>query len=357
MPKLPPRASPTEPLQLRLPGDYPGIIAWSWLIMGLLALSLFFTDNLNISGVLLLRNVLGYGHFALAYLFTWRMIQRELGGLRPALVYLVVFFGIVVLYAAMQRWWVADPINDLFVMALFMVHHASNEILFRLQGRNEYRTFPWSPRYTLWVTLAVGLILLERVAALQFNHRIGVWLTALWLTGWIGYARFYLAREQYSRRSWVGWVAAMTAATICVCRPFGAAFFTSRLIFGWFVVYHYIIWYVFYTHKLMARTGRWLGSTASSRQLFAALWTYVTTVPAGFLGLILIGNLLIIAILIAVNPLTLWMHSTTHLDFFQVNTVAHICFGVGIRRFTKRTDPATVKPSSVTVPEQLPQFA
>jgi hypothetical protein len=52
----------------------------------------------------------------------------------------------------------------------------------------------------------------------------------------------------------------------------------------------------------------------------------LTTIPAGFVALAIGGNLIIIAALMVARPLADRAEASTHLDFFQVNTVAHILF-------------------------------
>ena len=52
----------------------------------------------------------------------------------------------------------------------------------------------------------------------------------------------------------------------------------------------------------------------------------------GFLGLVAVGNLAILAIFLTADPLAVWVTDTTRLNFFQINTVAHILFGVGLPR-------------------------
>jgi hypothetical protein len=318
---------------------------WSMAGLVLLGAGLAGVGQWTTGHVLALRNVLGYGHFALAYIFTWRLIHRQLGG-RGAAGYVAVFLLLVAVYAVSQRVWLPPLANDVFVMSLFAVHHFANAILIRRQEANGYRPFTWTLPDTLVVALVTGLVLVERVGG-------GAVLLA-WAACWAAYA---WTRRHDALPAIVGWLALGGLALVSVAQPLGRPLFTSRLVFDWLVIYHYVLWYVFYTRKLLQRTGAWTGPRP--RPSAAAVWTYLTTIPAGFVALAIGGNLLIIAALMVARPLADRAEASTHLDFFQVNTVAHILFGVGVARLAalratwpaaRATQLATVENRIVTSP-------
>lgn len=293
-------------------------LVWSAAGIVLLALGLVSSGHWSTANVLALRNLLGYGHFALAYIFTWRLMRRQLGGAGAA-AYVAVFLTLVALYAMGQRFWLAPAANDVFVMSLFGVHHFANEILIRRQDANGYRPFTWALPDTLVVVLITGLVLLERTGAAV--------VAVLWAGCWVAYA---WTRRRGPAPALVGCAVLGALAVISVARPLGRPLLTSRLAFDWLVIYHYVLWYVFYTRKLLHRTESWSAPRPAASA--SAVWNYLSTVPAGFVGLAVGGNVLILAALMAARPLAIRAETTTGLDFFQVNTVAHILFGVGVAR-------------------------
>ena len=342
------RSAPEPSVQRR----YLALCLWSAGLTLVLVVGLLSVHRFDHASVLRLRNFLGYGHFALAYVFTWRLIRRQLGSRLVAVRYVGLVLLIVALYAAAQRWWVSAAVNDLFIMVLFMIHHASNEVLFREQGRNGNRPFPWTSRRVAWVALAVGLVFVDRTAAVLHGwHAAFPAIAAAWAGGWAAYGwRCFRAPHALWPRA--GWLCAGAFVARCALQPATEPFFATQHKFAWIVIYHYLIWYVFYTRKLLARTGGWSSSERPSRSL-AVLWRYATTVPGGFLTLVAIGNLSILAVFVAADPLADWVTAATRLDFFQLNTVAHILFGVGIPQSTVAPSAARLDRSA----EPAAQFA
>jgi len=326
-------------------------MAFSMMATLLLPLGLLSAGHLDHGGIVRLRNFLGYGHFALAYIFTWRLVRRQLGGRRAALGYVGVFLAVVALYAAAQRWWLAESIDGLFIMVIFMSHHFSNEVLFRQQTRNGYQPFPWTLRRILWVALAVWLVLVDRFATPDHPwHGAFAPLLAGWVAGWLCYGWRYLFGIAAPPSSRLGWAILGTAVLYWTTQPPREPFFAVQHKFAWIVIYHYVIWYVFYARKLSARTGAWMATRPLPRSPSEA-WAFATTVPIGFLALVAIGNLVIFGIYLAVDPVAVWLVETTELDFFRINTFAHLIFGLGL----PRTQPSVAmrRPS----PGGLPQFA
>ncbi|MBI4436478.1 MAG: hypothetical protein HY590_03560 [Candidatus Omnitrophica bacterium] len=323
-----------QSVSLSHPGlyDYGSVTAWS---MGCLFLLLAWAASANLLhflNIIRMRNFLGYGHFTLAYIFTWRLVCRRYGNLPAAFGYLAAFLTVMGAYAALLRWWLPTQVNFLFVEAVFMTHHASNEVLFRQQTANGYQPAAWTTRGTFWVTLAVGLVLIDQLAmADHMWHRALPVVAALWTVLWIAYGWYYLLPAPRSSRSLFGWSAVGILGGLCLAQPFGEPLFTSAERFALIVIYHYIIWYVFYARKLLSRTGQWRTS-----QQFAGkrsdLWRFGTTVPIGFLWLVLVGNLVIFAIFRSTAPLAQLAREWGQIDFFMVNTIAHILFGVGLPR-------------------------
>jgi hypothetical protein len=305
-------------------------LAWSAAGIALLGLALAGSGQWSTGNVLALRNVLGYGHFALAYIFTWRLMHRQLGT-RTAAAYVTVFLVLVATYAASQRLWLPRGINDAFVMSLFAVHHFANEILIHRQEENGYRPFPWTRPDTLVVVLITGLVVLERSG--------GPVLMLAWGATWVAYV---VARRVGTMPALLGCLALAGLAALAVTRPLGRPLLTSRLAFDWLVIYHYMLWYVFYTRKLVRRTAGWTAPWPAPSA--AAVWAYLTTVPAGFVGLAVVGNVLIIGLLLLAWPLSARAEASTGLDFFQVNTVAHILFGVGVARLATLRAGRTAQP-------------
>jgi hypothetical protein len=275
------------------------------------------------------RNFLGYGHFALAYIFAWRMIRRD-HGTTWALAYLPVFLALVAAYAFVQRYMISVATDALFIMVIFMIHHGSNEILFREQSRNGYRPFDWTPRRILWVALAAWLVVVDR-SAMPSNplHPHLPFIATVWLGGWAYYGWRYLITQPSTTPARLGWAGlgglVIAAAALT---PSGAILFAKHR-FAFLVIYHYLIWYVFYTRKLLARSGGW-GRWPSGVRSLEDAWKAATTIPVGFLGLVLVGNVVLFGLFLLFDPVTQWAHATLKLDFFQVNTFAHVMFGVGL---------------------------
>jgi len=342
--------------------SYGMLAAWSLGLTSLLAVWLTTAARFDEFNIIRLRNFFGYGHFVLAYIFTWRLACRAYGSRRAALGYVGVFLAVVALYAAAQRWWVPQSINYLFIVALFMTHHASNEMLFRQQSANGYRPFDWTQPRALWVALAIGLVVLDQVAfhAPQWPGTL-VPVAALWLTGWLVYGwRYLIKAPERSGVALAGWVASGILGGWLALQPSGHPVVTSNASFAWIVIYHYMVWYVFYTRKLLSRAGSWqLQPTASLGSLGspAVLWRYVTTVPVGFLSLVVLANLAIFGIYVTVDPVARWVSDTTSLNFFQVNTVAHILFGVGLPRAAANPAPKQAGVQRGVAEGQEPQFA
>jgi len=340
--------------------SYAGVLAWSAGLTLLLALGLWWVVESGqvrwVTGLVRLRNALGYGHFTLAYIFAWRLLRRQVSQ-QVAVVYLALFLGLVALYAVSQQW-VPESLNALFNMGLFMTHHGANEVLFRQQTRNGYRVFAWTPRLILWVALAVGLVLLDRWGLPTTPWRDSLSVAAgLWGIGWLVYGFRYLAQDGWRPWGVAGWLAAGLFAAVCAVHPSEEAVFAVRHKFAWIVIYHYVVWYVFYTAKLLARTGGWRAPAQGLRSVSAA-WKYATMVPVGFLGLVVLGNLAIVAICWVTGPVSDWMTATTQLDFFHINTFAHIMFGVGLPAAPRQAArQAGVPAPSQTTSEKIPQFA
>lgn len=288
------------------------------------------THRLHLQGIIRLRNFLGYGHFTLAYLFTWRLILRRYGSLSAGFGYLAVFLAVIGTYAALLRWWLPGPINFLLVEAVFMTHHASNEVLFRTQTKNGYQPAAWTSRGSFWVALAVGLVFVDQLAMTDHLwHGAFPFVVFSWTAGWLAYGKQYLFKAPRSARSLLGWAATGLLGILCFLQPGGEPFFTTAERFAFIVIYHYLIWYVFYTRKLLNRTGQWRPSQTFART-GSALWRFGTTVPLGFVYLVLVGNLVIFAIFQSTTPLAQWVQEASGIDFFMVNTIAHILFGVGL---------------------------
>ena len=300
-------------------------LLWSAAGIVLLALGLAGSGHWGTAHVLALRNALGYGHFALAYVFTWGMIRRQLGS-RDAAAYLAAFGALVIAYAAAQRLWLSRPTNDVFVMVLFGLHHFANEVLIRRQSANGYQPFTWTRSDTLLVVLLTGLVPVERIG--------GPVVAAAWAGCWAAYA---WSRRHEPVPAVFSCLALGALAVLAVARPIDRPLLTSRLAFDWLVIYHYVLWYVFYTRKLLHRTAGW--TTSRPVRSAAALWAYVTTVPVGFVGLAVVGNVVIMGALLAARPVANRAETWTGLDLFQVNTVAHILFGVGIARLAALRAP------------------
>jgi hypothetical protein len=331
----------------RFPVSYARLSAISFGVVALLFMSLRTLAQAGYKPMvetgILARNFLGYGHFALAYIFTWRMMCRQ-HGLKWSLGYLGAFLTVVALYAVAQRWWFDPAIDSLFVMMVFMVHHASNEVLFRQQSQNGYARFPWTTRRVWWVALAAWFVLVDRSAALSSPLRPMFPIAAsIWIAGWLAYGWTYLWSQPAATYSRAGWVIAGSAVCFEAIRPPAMPLLSTQFNFAWLVIYHYVVWYLFYTQKLLARTGSWGSWHAPGRSL-DSLWKHATTVPLGFVSMVALGNLVVLTILIAANPLAELAKAFTGLDFFNVNTIAHIVFGVGVP--AKSTMPAPAHASS-----------
>lgn len=312
--------------------DYERVTAWS---IGCLLLLLAWAGGANLLhflDIIRMRNFLGYGHFTLAYLFTWRLICRRYGSLPVAFGYLAAFLAVIGTYIVLLRWWLPTQVNFLLVEAVFMTHHASNEVLFRQQTGNGYQPAAWTTRGTFWVALAVGLVLIDQLAmADHMWHGALPVVAALWTVIWMAYGWYYLLRAPRSPRSLLGWTTTGILGGLCLAQPFGEPLFTSAERFALIVIYHYLIWYVFYTRKLLSRTGQWRSSQRFGGK-GSDLWRFGTTVPLGFLWLVLVGNLAIFAIFRSTAPVAQLVHGWGRVDFFMVNTIAHILFGVGLPR-------------------------
>jgi hypothetical protein len=263
------------------------------------------------------------------------------------------FLSLVALYAAAQRWWVAEPIDGLFIMVIFMSHHFSNEVLFRQQIGNGYRPFPWSAQRILWVALAVWLVFVDRFAT-PTHPWSGAFIPvlAVWVLGWMIYGWRYLLSVPAKWPSRLGWSLVGAAVLWRSSQSPGEPFFAVQHKFAWIVIYHYVIWYVFYTRKLLDRTGAWMGQRSLPRSLSEA-WAFATTIPLGFVALVTISNLVILGIYFAADPVAVWLVETTKLDFFRINTFAHLIFGLGLPRRQPQPSVVMRRPS----PERLPQFA
>ncbi len=312
-------------------GSYGNLIVWSMGLTLLFVFGLLGLGRLEEYYVTRLRNFLGYGHFTLAYIFTWRLICRRYGSPEGAFRYLAVFLGVITLYALLQRFWLPTSLDYLFILALFMNHHFSNEILFRQQVRNGYQPLAWSVRCTHWVALGIGLAVIDQMASpTHLWHEALPGMALLWVAIWMVYGWRYL-RSRVGSLPFFGWATTGLLGILCTTQPFREPLFTPHVRFGWIVIYHYIVWYVFYTRKLLNRTGQWR-KVGETLRTFADLWRYAITVPAGFLGLVLVGNAVIFVIFQTTNPLAHWITRTTDLHFFHLNTAAHILFGLGLPR-------------------------
>ncbi|MBI4357912.1 MAG: hypothetical protein HY584_01310 [Candidatus Omnitrophica bacterium] len=322
-------------LTARQTSNYGGLVSWSLGLVLALAITVdFLRGRIDIIGTYYLRNYLGYGHFALAYLFTWRMIRRKTESLMLSLLYVAGFLAVMGLYCAAQRWWLPVPVDILLNLTIFMVHHASNDVLFRAQAENGYQAFDWTLRRIGWVALAVGLIFVDRFRSPQNLFGafapLAPYAAAFWTAGWLIYGWRYCWRDP-ARSLPVGWLAAGAFGAWCALNTTGIPVFTSTERYGWFVIYHYVAWYVFYARKLADRSGGWEADTRPGKGLFG-IWKYVTTVPKGFLWLVVVMNALIILLLIAGEPFARAAREATQLNFFYVHTIAHILFGIAVPR-------------------------
>lgn len=310
-------------------------------ITGLLAAGLVGLGKFQTGSVVALRNILGYGHFTLAYIFAGRLVRRQIGSDGAMAAYVAGFLGIVALYAAAQRWWVSPGINDLFIMVLFMVHHASNEMLFRMQSGNGYKSFDWTPRRIAWVALAVGLVVVDRIITVSHPwHAVAGIVGGIWLAAWLVYGALWVLSDEVSAPSAAGWIAIGTVVGWGLRSPWSEPLIATRDRFAWIVIFHYMTWYVFYTRKLLARTGEWGRALPAVASGGSALWKHLTSTPAGFLAMVLAGNAAIFAICFAADPAAYWVTTTTRLDFFQVNTFAHVLFGAWVPSLGKQAASA-----------------
>ncbi len=331
---------------------YAGLAGYSVAGLLLLMAGILFLGRWDVEGIRHLRDCVGYGHFSLAYLFTWKVIRRQLGSLSASVAYLALFLAMVAAYVAAQRWLLPAGTDDLLIMLIFMVHHASNEVLFRRQSSNGYQSFSWNGRRVLWVGLVVWLVLVDRIATVVHPWRAaGPALCGLWLAGWAIYGWRYVLRSPGASWSIAAWSVIGAVITWRLARPFESPVFAWEVPFDWLVIYHYVIWYVFYTRKLLTRQGRWVvpGMRWDSP---ASAWKTATTIPGGFLLLIAAGNLAIVSLYAATLPAVNVLAAGTGLDFFHINTMAHVLFGVGVP-----TRTAAVRATPPRSAEAVPQFA
>lgn len=328
------------------------LLAWSLGLTLLTAGGLLVAGHWDVSGVNRVRDILGYGHFTLAYLFTWPLVRRQLGSLAAALGYVALFLVVIAVYVALQRW-LSASLNFLFLIALFMTHHASNEILFRQQTGNGYQRVPWTARRMWWVALVVGLVFVDRLGSDAHPwHGAQRAIALAWAAAWLGYGWRYVLRAMMTALTWLGWISAGLTGAWCTVHPTAALLFTSQFRFGWIIIYHYLAWYVFYTRKLLYRNGGWSPAWPAPRSL-AALWRGATTIPIGFLALVILGNAAIVGLCLVGDPVARDLNAATGLNFFAINTVAHILFGVGL----PPTRTAGSAPVTQQVHEPLSQFA
>jgi len=319
--------SSSEPLR---ESSYGAVVLLSLVFLWFLFQALeMFRGRVDILGVYYLRNFLGYGHFTLAYIFTWPVVRRKCGSLGASLLYVAGFLAVMSLYCAAQRWWLPASVDILLILTIFMVHHASNEVLFREHSKNGYQAFPWTPRRVAWVALAVGLIFVDRFSSPQklflSYQPLAPVMSMLWIVGWLAYGWRYVWRSRFSTAH-VGWIVAGVFGTWCAMNRSGEPVFTSTARYGWFVIYHYLIWYVFYTQKLLYKAE---SQIVPARPL-PELWRYVTTVPRGFVLFVLAINLIVGVLFFTTDPLARTVNQATQLNFFYVHTLAHILFGVGL---------------------------
>ena len=318
--------------------NYAKLWAYSAALTGLLAAGLLAFGKLHPGGVIALRNILGYGHFTLAYIFAGRLVRRQIGSEGAMTAYVAGFLYIVALYAVAQRWWIDPGLNDLAVMIIFMIHHASNEVLFRLQSGNGYTAFEWTPRRISWVALAVWLVAVDRLIAVSHPwHGAARIVGGLWLAAWLAYGALWVLDDEVSALSAAGWIAIGAVVGWGLRNPWSEPLVATRDRFAWIVIAHYMMWYVFYTRKLLARTGEWGRALPAAISGGEALWKHLTSTPAGFLAMVLAGNAAIFAICFAADPVAYWVTTTTRLDFFQINTVAHILFGAWVPTLGKQS--------------------
>lgn len=327
---------------------YGGFVVWTAGLTAAIAAALIAAGRFDLAGVRWARDVLGYTHFALAYAFTWRVVRRDLGSLRAALAYLACWAIAVAAYTAAHRWWLPLELDYVVLMVVFLIHHASNEVLFREQLGNGYQAFPWTARRIGWVALAVLLVLVDRPGHPDHPWHAGQRAIAvLWFAGWAAYGARWVWPARRSAGI-AGWLAAGAFGAVCAWHPTQRLVFTSLFRFGWVVIYHYVAWYVFYLSKLMARHGGWAAQPAGRRP-----WEVVTGTPLGFLALVLIANGAI-AVTYRLPPAPEWaMATASQVDWFHVNTIAHILFGAGVVR--RQAAPAAARPRPGAEP--LPQFA
>ena len=320
---------------------FTALLAWVWWRMGFM----------HPAGISLLRDSITYSHIALAFAFAWPALRRQLGSNWGIGAYLFCYLAAVGLYVTAQRWWLSLSLDFLLVVAVFMTHHAANEVLFRRQSRNGYQNFTWTARQVAWVALAVGLVLVDRLGSPAHPwHGAQALLAATWGLGWLAYGWRYIRPLWRSPTSLGGWLAAGALGVLCAQQPTGELIFTSRARFSWIVIYHCVIWYAFYTRKLLARSSRWTTPLAAGASI-QSVWRFLKTTPAGFVLLAAGVNALVATGYLAALPVITLAESSLQVNFFEILTIAHILFGVGAPQL------AAASARSVPDMEPLPQFA